>query len=491
MESSITRRGLAVLKDLPALEYLDLHTEATDAGLKHVGQHPTLRWLRIRTGKIWGPGLDELASMPRLERLCIWGTSPISDRHIKYLEGLTQIKSLTLWGVADHLTDVSLASISKLKNIEELYFIRVAPRFTVAGVGHLKNLKNLKTVDFAQTWSGPQGADQGDEVVRQLTTLPNLESIKGLNYLSAEGMRTLTTFRNLKCLGVALKDHRQGYNGPTGVSHLAGLASLEELHLTGDEPLTDADLASLEPLSRLRELFISGQNVTERGMASIGKLNQLEELTIFCPVNRNALNQLNGLANLQRLQVNAHPRGNASVMSRVDELTLDMSGLKKMRNMNLSSLQLRDNDLAFLKELPLLENLMIQPNSTLTGESLRHLSGLHELNRLFISRLSGCTGDDLVYLNNLSKLRSLTLRGEITDAALRSLTGPPILESIRVETDEPIHKQTRAELERNHPVLEYIHINELPKSPTRPPQQRERTRVSQPRTNPRTPRRRQ
>ncbi len=113
-ESSITSRGLAVLMDLPALLYLDLHTGVTDAGLRQVGQHPNLRWLRIRTGKIWGPGLAELANMPRLERLCIWGTSPISNRHIKYLEGLTQLKGLTLWGSAcDRLTHASLASIGK------------------------------------------------------------------------------------------------------------------------------------------------------------------------------------------------------------------------------------------------------------------------------------------------------------------------------------------------------------------------------------------
>ncbi|MEA3227026.1 MAG: hypothetical protein U9Q07_13830, partial [Planctomycetota bacterium] len=117
-ESSITSRGLTILRDLPDLMYLDLYTGVSDAGLKQVGQHPNLRWLRIRTGRIWGPGLAELANMPRLERLCIWGTSPISDRHIKYLEGLTQLKSLTLWGICSRLTDASLASIDKLKNLE-------------------------------------------------------------------------------------------------------------------------------------------------------------------------------------------------------------------------------------------------------------------------------------------------------------------------------------------------------------------------------------
>ncbi len=55
-EPSITWRGLAILGDLPALEYLDLFSEATDAGLRQVGQHRNLRWLRIRTGRIWGPG---------------------------------------------------------------------------------------------------------------------------------------------------------------------------------------------------------------------------------------------------------------------------------------------------------------------------------------------------------------------------------------------------------------------------------------------------
>ena len=481
-ESSITSRGLAVLKDLPALEYLDLHTGVTDAGLKHVGEHPNLRWLRIRTGNIWGPGLAELANMPRLERLCIWGTSPISDRHIKYMEGLTQLKSLSLWGgTCSRLTNASLASIGKLKNLEELHFIAAGPRFTPAGAAHLRSLKNLRKVAFSFMWGTPDG----DEVVRHLAALPNLESIEGIRYVSAEGMKTLTTLRNLKCLHVGLKDRRQGYYGPTGVSYLASLRSLEELHFEGGyDALSDADLVSLEPLSRLRDLLISGQNVTDRGLASIGKLKQLESLHLGCPVTPSGLNQLNGLSNLNYLKVS--PRGNSGVRDSGDELMLDLSGLKKMKDMNLSGLPLQDSDLAFLKCLPLLENLMIQPDS-LTGAALRHLRALPELNRLFVSGLSSCTGEDIAHLNSLPKLRSLTLIGDITNSTLASLTGPLSLESVRVDTDEPIRKETVTDLIKSHPVIEFIHISELQKVQTRPPQQRERTRVSQPRTNRRTP----
>ena len=68
-ESSVGNRGPAVLKDLPNLEYLELDTAATDAGFKYLGRLPHLRWLSLRTGRFWGPGLEELVHLPRLERL--------------------------------------------------------------------------------------------------------------------------------------------------------------------------------------------------------------------------------------------------------------------------------------------------------------------------------------------------------------------------------------------------------------------------------------
>jgi len=484
----IGANGLAVLKDLPELEYLDLDTGLTDAGLKHVGQLPSLRWLRIQTGSMYGPGLVELANLPRLERLSIWGNSQglISDRHIKFLEGLTQLKSLTLWGSAcNNLTDASLASIAKLTNLEELHFIRTSPRFTPAGVAHLKRLKNLKKVDFAHTWVGPAGVYYGDEVVRQLTTLPNLESIKGISYLSAEGMQTLTTFRNLKYLSVALNDDKQGYYGPTGLSHLASLGSLEELFINSGS-LSDEDVACLEPLDRLKELNIGSRYLTDRSLASISKLEQLESLNFSVfgrtgVVSKSGLKQLSGLTNLHTLDVKVHP----VVTGPADGVTLDFSALTKLNTLTLDGCSLQDDDLASLAGLHHLEWLVLA--GAFTEEGLWHLRNLPTVKHLLIRGITCTDGDRLSDIGGVAKFGEMTLSGRITDKALRRLTGFPSLWSLTVETNEPIWPATVARLKQVLPMITYIHIRK-PQRTIQPATrqsrgQRERTRVSQPRAN--------
>ncbi len=485
-EFSIGSTGMAALKDLPALEYLDLDTGLTDAGLKQVAQVSNLRWLRIRTGRIYGSGLAELANLPRLERLCIWGSSPISDRHIKYLEGLTQLKSLTLWGgTCNSLTDATLASIAKLKNLEELYFIRTSPRFTVGWVARLMDLKNLKKLDFAQIWVGPAGAYYGDELVRQLSALPNLESIKGLSYLSAEGMKIPARFRNLKCLDVALKDRGQGYSGPTGLPHLAGLGSLEELHISSGDSLSDEDLACLEPLGRLRNLFISGSSLTDRGMMSISKLGQLESLILSGNVTTSGLNQLSGLTNLNTLDVKVYP----AAMRPADGVTLNFSALTNLNTLTLSGCSLQDADLASLAGLHHLEWLVL--DGAFTEEGLWRLRKLPELKLLDIRGIS-CTADDhLGNLGGLAKLGNLVLRGRVTDAALGRMSGLPSIWSLRVETDEPIRPETVARLKQVMPMVTYIHIDKPPQT-IKPAKQQSReqrgpNRVNPSRTNQRAP----
>jgi len=171
------------------------------------------------------------------------------------------------------------------------------------------------------------------------------------------------------------------------------------------------------------------------------------------------------------------------------EDTLDFSALTNLNTLTLSGLSLQDADLASLAGLHHLEWLVLE--GAFTEEGLWSLRNLPELKRLSISGIT-CTADDhLGNLGGLTKLGDLVLRGRITDAALGRLTGLPSIWSLRVETDEPIRPETVARLKKVMPMITYIHIDKpqrIMQSATRQSrEQRERTRVSQPRTNRRAP----
>ncbi|MEA3227010.1 MAG: hypothetical protein U9Q07_13750, partial [Planctomycetota bacterium] len=122
---------------------------------------------------------------------------------------------------------------------------------------------------------------------------------------------------------------------------------------------------------------------------------------------------------------------------------------------------------------------------SLPEEALRHLKNLHELKRLDINGISCLTGDGLKHLSWLKELENLTLRGRITNAALGRLPRLPSVRSLRVATDMPIRAQIVAGLKRNLPAVEFIYIDKLTRQPASRRYQR-RTPVSQPRVNRRT-----
>lgn len=467
-------KGLAVLRDLPALEYLNLNADVTDAGLEQIAEISGLRWLNITGGKVWGPGLAELARLPRLEQFCLWGNVSISDRHMKYLAEARQLRAITLWGPDETLTDAGLNSIAKIDRLEELVIFGGPPGVTPVGVGRLRQLKHLKKIIFGHAWIGLRGQRYGDEVARQLATMPQLESIEGVAYLSAEGTKALATLPNLKVLDVSLKDRRQGYVGPTGLSHLADLSRLEKLSIATGDQLPDADLATLESLHNLKALSLGFLGVSDRGLASIGKLTQLEHLHVTT-LTRSGLNQLNGLSNLRSLNVTG-AWGDAARIAEADEGRLDLSGLTKLEDFYLAGLPLQEEDMAFLQHLKAAKIVMIQPTARISGTYLRHLAGLPELELLRALNLSGCMSEDIASLNTVPKLRSLRLQGDVTDGALIGLTGPELLESVRIETDNPISPVTVNELIESHPVLEYVHVTtEMPEQ-MRPAASRQRGR---------------
>lgn len=470
-EMSFGGAGLAVLKDFPALEYLDCYTITTDADLKHVGEFANLKWLRLRMGRIRGPGLVELAKLPHLERLALWGDKGLSDRHVRYLEDLRHLKSLTLWGSNARLTDSTLASVSKLSSLEEFHLIRVQTDFTDSGIGQLAKLTNLRIL----------GASPHDASI--LSGMGKLESVGGI-VLTSRNMKALAGLSNLKSLGLKLE---APFNGSTEnpFALLSTLKSLEKLHVVswgmGAKCFGDEELASLESMRNLKDLSIPVEGLTNRGLASIGKLRQLESLNLMGAGQNNrlsnrGLNHLNGLSHLQKVSLNM-PSG---VWSVGDNTALNLSGLTNLKNIKLISIRLKGSEWAFLAELENLEELWLNYCGICSENGLRYIKDLPKLKYLDLQNVTCTEGNGLAVLGSLRNLNGIRLIGRITDRALGRLPALPSLQMFDVTTDVTIRPETIAHLKQNLPAVRNVNI----KQPTQEKRTVTRTRQRRNQGNP-------
>ncbi|MBL7152355.1 MAG: hypothetical protein ISS79_01460 [Phycisphaerae bacterium] len=468
-EHSFGSAGLAALKNFAALEYLDCYTRPIDAGLKHLAQLPNLKRLRLRMGGIRGPGLAYLAAMPRLERLTLWGTTGLTDQHIRYLEGLRRLKSLKLWGNDTALTDASLASISKLAALEELHLVRLKTDFTDAGVAKLTNIPKLRVL----------GASPDDASI--LAGMEQLESVDGIA-LNSRNMKALAGLSNLKSLGLKLDapvNVSAGNPGsmlsalksfvadPVGnpVARLDALKSLEKLHIGGwsgrAKCFGDEELALLESLSGLKDLSIPVDGLTDRGLASIGKLKQLESLHLMGMGKNNrlsnrGLNHLNGLSNLRKLSMNMQSK----VWLGDDDTPLDLSGLTNLKNITLISIRLKGSDWAFLANQNDLKDLWLNNCGVCPEDGLRYIKDLPKLKHLDLQTVDCTEGDGLAILDGLKKLGSIRMIGHVTDRALGRLPSLPSVRLFDVETDVAIRPATIAHLKQVLPNVRNVNVKQ-------------------------------
>lgn len=478
-EYSVGSAGLAVLKDLPALEYLDCETNAIDAGLEHLGKLPNLRWLRLRMGRIRGPGLAHLANLPHLERLSLWG-SPLTDLHIRYLEGLTRLKSLTLWGGDAPFTDATLASVGKLSGLEEFHLIMIGLDFTDVGMERLRGLKNLKKIEY----TGTSAFNVNGVGMRYLGSLPSLESLKGVGLFS-DGLKALASCRNLKYLNVRLGRLGERWGGsPADVGHLAALGSLEELDVSG-RGLLDEDIARLASLSRLKRLNVSTGELTERGWASIGELGQLESLNMSAGeitdhslasvgklrkleslnirgndksrVTKRGLNHLNQLTNLQELYLGM---SGGALKPITDDTALNLTAVKNLKRIELTNIGLQQSDWAFLADLEDLETMFMNQCGICPQNGLRYIGNLPKLKALDLQNVKCTQGNGLAAMGGLKSISRIRLMGRITDNALRRVPALPSLQMFDVTTDVAIRPETVAHLSQVLPNVRNVNVRQ-------------------------------
>jgi hypothetical protein len=164
--------------------------------------------------------------------------------------------------------------------------------------------------------------------------------------------------------------------------------------------MTDATLAHLEQLPRLRTVELCGTQVTDAGLRHLEGLTQLQSLGLACTnITGSGLRHLKGLSQLQSLDLTETKVTNAGLSS--------LNGPTHLRKLFLGRTQVTDAGLENLKEMPELQVLFLE-GTRITDAGLEHLSGLTQLNWLDLSHTQ-VTDAGLKHLQGLTQLAKLDL----------------------------------------------------------------------------------
>jgi hypothetical protein len=220
------------------------------------------------------------------------------------------------------------------------------------------------------------------------------------------------------------------------------------VHFFGKADVVDSDLASLEPLTSLLEVVLTGTGVTDAGLEHLKGLSNLGSLMLTeTQVSDAGMSHLEGLSRLEILGLHdtaitdeglAHLAG----LTRLDLLALNntkitdaglvhLKGLTRLSTLDLSGTGVSDAGLEQLRGLTHLIDLRLQ-ETNVTADGLQHLKDLTNLKTLVLS-LTRVAGNGLAHLQRMSKLEKLWLIDtDVDDAGLEHLRGMTSLRELVV-----------------------------------------------------------
>jgi len=161
----VTDVGIQQLAALPGLEYMSLErTPVGNDALEHLAKNNTkIRMLFLRDTNVTDVGLAHLRRFTTLEMLTLSGNM-FTKESSKYLRTLP-IKGLEIHG---DFSDDDFSGLMVLATLPELYWLDLeSTNLTDAGVVHLKELKQVKSMHLSSTRLSLEG------VTELLESLPN------------------------------------------------------------------------------------------------------------------------------------------------------------------------------------------------------------------------------------------------------------------------------------------------------------------------------
>ena len=216
----LTATTLAHLKSLPHLE--SLWVDAKDDWMPHLAELPVLRFLSVQDTTAGDDGFEALSRSKTIER--IWGrrTHNLRDRGYVALARMPKLRSLSLSAL--NVSDDAVSTLPEFPALRELMPMDI-PDSGYRHIGQCVNLERL-TLMYCR--------DTTDAATEHITSLRKLT-----HYFNSY---TTITDRTPELLST--------------------IDSLERVVFDVCHNLTDAGIAKLARLPRLREVRVSGRRVT-------------------------------------------------------------------------------------------------------------------------------------------------------------------------------------------------------------------------------------
>jgi hypothetical protein len=179
---------------------------------------------------------------------------------------------------------------------------------------------------------------------------------------------------------------------------------LVEVSFEFSQKPTDADLATLKALTKLRRLAVlDAPEVTDAGLEHVKGLPELDDLYLGkTGITDDGLKHVAEMTKLRKLSVRITAVGNKGFAH--------LAGLKKLEHLDATETKVTDDGLKHLAGLTELRNLELS-YTKVSDDGLAHLEGLTKLETLRLNQCPRITGKAVPHLNKLTGLRLLELTG--------------------------------------------------------------------------------
>ena len=334
------------------------------------------------------------ALLPELEKIEFYGVE-FHKGMLKNLAGHPRLKNITIGGYVE-LTDDVFATLGTIPHLEKL--ILESPSITPSKLQTLRSLQHLRELAFDYPHSLCECLECLSEfpALEELTLTEIEDDAQNGIPINETDLVPLAKCSRLKSLSVITSDALDN----KGLERLAEVTSLESLGLISNG-ITDEGLACLTRLPNLKSLDLSGNpGVTEAGFESIRLLKNLEELILPTGIATDAvLSALDVFPKMKRLTLGRATDSGLQTVGRLPQL----ESLTIYYNAEVTT-----TGLQALLSLPRLQKLKIcHSQNLMTERELEVISRLENLTHLSIwtqKPLGKKTAKQLERLKNLTQL---------------------------------------------------------------------------------------